>query len=334
MSRRLRATASGSMTRIPLAALLCASLLGIVPDRAAAKIDFAQSIQPLLEGTCLECHGTDKQKGRLRLDLKEEAVKKGEAGDIIAPGDATKSELYRRITLPADDEERMPYDGAPLTKAETDVIRDWINEGASWPDGAILRLRPRDNSEAFGLRTPPPLSAAETKALAELEAAKYRVVPIAMNVGWREADWRRLGTNVTDATLGTLGDVTSLLRLNLAGAAATDAGLAHLRGLTNLTRLHLERTRITDAGLTHLQGLTELTYLNLYGTAITDAGLEHVAALKSLRTIYLWDTRTTDAGRRKLQAALPHVRIMSGAAPTAAVSKGAEPPGATKPETR
>ena len=101
--------------------------------RAEDKVDFAKQILPVLRQNCVKCHGPEKQKGKLRLDSKEAAMKGGKDGVVIVPGDAEKSELYRRITLPKGNDDIMPNEGDPLTKAQTDLFRDWINQGAVWP---------------------------------------------------------------------------------------------------------------------------------------------------------------------------------------------------------
>ena len=91
-------------------------------------MDFAKEIQPILQQTCVKCHGPEKQKGKLRLDSKEAAFKGGKDGAVLTAGDAEKSELYRRIILPKGNDDVMPNEGEPLTKAQTDLIRDWINQ--------------------------------------------------------------------------------------------------------------------------------------------------------------------------------------------------------------
>src|SRR5262249_3517242 len=55
-------------------------------------------------------------------------------GPALVPGKADASELYRRIVLPKGHAEIMPACGEPLTRAQADLIRDWINQGAPWPD--------------------------------------------------------------------------------------------------------------------------------------------------------------------------------------------------------
>jgi len=100
---------------------------------AAEKIDFAQDVKPILESACLSCHGPEKPKGDLRLDTKAGAMKGGKKGVVIVPGKATDSPLYKSTTLAAGDEDIMPPKGNPLAKAQTEVLRTWIEQGATWP---------------------------------------------------------------------------------------------------------------------------------------------------------------------------------------------------------
>ena len=280
------------------------------PVSGATKVDFAKEIQPLLQQTCVKCHGPEKQKGKLRLDSKEAAFKGGKDGVVIAAGDAEKSELYRRVILPKGDDDTMPNEGEPLTKAQTDLIRDWINQGAVWPD-AIAATAP---VAAPGPTLPSDFkpAPAEQKAIAALAQQGVEVRAIAMNTVWHEVNFRLQGTNITDPVIAPVKDIASLVAVNLGTTRITDAGLASLKGLTNLTRLYLDLTAIDDAGLTNIKGLANLTYLNLYGTQITDAGLEQLKGLKYLRNLYVWQTKVTDAGVKKLKDALPNLDISTG----------------------
>src|SRR5580765_1425569 len=115
------------------------SLALIWPASAETKVDFTKDVQPILQQSCVKCHGPEKQKGKLRLDSKEAATKGGKDGAVITAGDAEKSELYRRIILPKGNDDVMPNEGEPLTKAQTDLIRAWIDQGANWPDGVVVQ---------------------------------------------------------------------------------------------------------------------------------------------------------------------------------------------------
>jgi hypothetical protein len=102
----------------------------------AGAADFAKDIQPIFSRHCYECHGTEKQKGDLRLDQRTSALRTGTNAVIVA-GKPEQSDLYRRITLSKGDDDIMPHRGEPLTKAETDLIRSWISEGAVWPENVV-----------------------------------------------------------------------------------------------------------------------------------------------------------------------------------------------------
>src|SRR5206468_7819245 len=203
---------------------------------------------------------------------------------------------------------------------QTDLIRDWINQGAEWPETALARGSEPTNPLA-GLPADFKPAANEAKAAAKIAQLGVDIRPIAMNTHWTEANFRPQGTNVTDLSVAPLKDISSLTDLNLAGTKITDAGLAAIEGLTYLTRLHLELTPITDAGLAHLKKLTNLNYLNLYGTAVTDAGLEHLKGLRSLKHLYVWQTKVTEAGAKNLKAVLPNLEISTGAELNVAAKK-------------
>src|SRR5215218_3292146 len=67
------------------------------PAQAAAAIDFAKDVQPILEKHCYECHSTKKVKGRLRLHSPAFIAKGGENGPVIVGGDPEHSLMMRRV---------------------------------------------------------------------------------------------------------------------------------------------------------------------------------------------------------------------------------------------
>ncbi|HEV7403163.1 MAG TPA: SUMF1/EgtB/PvdO family nonheme iron enzyme [Chthoniobacteraceae bacterium] len=134
-------------------ALLSASLLALALPSARAAVDFEKEIRPILESNCVRCHnpkGTDLVDGRTDVDLstKETAF---EVVSTIVPGKPEKSKLYT-TTIAADDAKKVmpPRNKVTnaldrLTKAETDLLKKWIEEGAAWPDKAAgLVARKKD----------------------------------------------------------------------------------------------------------------------------------------------------------------------------------------------
>ncbi|MDF3068637.1 MAG: hypothetical protein K0R38_4238, partial [Polyangiaceae bacterium] len=93
---------------------------------------FEDVVQPILKNYCFECHGTEKQKGKLRIDSLELLLAGGESGAVLVPGDPKQSPLLARMLLPIADDERMPPEGKPSPKPEElALIQFWIERGAS-----------------------------------------------------------------------------------------------------------------------------------------------------------------------------------------------------------
>lgn len=76
----------------------------------------------------------------------------------------------------------------------------------------------------------------------------------------------------------------------------TDAHAAHVAGLVNLESLTLPFGELTNDGLAHLAGLVRLKEIDLDYSEIDDAGLVHLAGMTELTKILLADCNITDAG--------------------------------------
>jgi mono/diheme cytochrome c family protein len=123
------------------AALMCAAAVDVaqLPPASAKSIDFARDVRPIFERHCLSCHGVDKQRGGLRLDDKESALKGGEnhAPDI-RPGRSADSPLIHFVAGLVPDMQ-MPQKGERLTAEQIGVLRAWIDQGAIWPAEAVKK---------------------------------------------------------------------------------------------------------------------------------------------------------------------------------------------------
>lgn len=109
-----------------------------VPDgapvaHAQAKVDFATQIEPILKANCYECHGTEKGRGKLRMHTRELALKGGATGPLFVPGNSAESYMVARL-LGQGDEDQMPLDEDPLPDEQIALIKQWIDEGAEWPE--------------------------------------------------------------------------------------------------------------------------------------------------------------------------------------------------------
>ena len=102
------------------------------PASKQAGVTYDKDIKPVFEKSCFKCHGSEKQKGKLRLDSLDAALKGGEnAPDIIAK-DSAKSPLIWSVARIGDEDDAMPPKGKgdPLTAEQVALIRAWIDQGA------------------------------------------------------------------------------------------------------------------------------------------------------------------------------------------------------------
>ena len=126
------------MRRLSVLALIF-SACGVVaadnPKVDPRQATYEKEIKPMLEQSCIACHGKDgkKPKGGFNATTLEGLEKGGrEEGKGITWGDAEKSSLYRLAHLGAtarDEEHAMPPKKSksdPLTTEQLAKLKAWI----------------------------------------------------------------------------------------------------------------------------------------------------------------------------------------------------------------
>ena len=101
------------------------------------KQDLGIEARNIIANHCYDCHSIKKSKGKLRLDALEYMLKGGEEGPALVVGHPEKSEMIRRIKLPASHDDAMPTKGKRLTKKEIEILEVWVKQGAPWPGTAL-----------------------------------------------------------------------------------------------------------------------------------------------------------------------------------------------------
>lgn len=108
--------------------------LGIVSRTRAAVVDFKRDIQPIFQERCYECHGEKRQKGGIRFDRKSTVFDGGDSGKpLIVANKSGESPLVVRVVTDNPDE-IMPPKGEKLSESQIKLLRDWIDQGATWPE--------------------------------------------------------------------------------------------------------------------------------------------------------------------------------------------------------
>jgi mono/diheme cytochrome c family protein len=138
-----------SLSQVLIAILiaLCAearlSSLAAAQDSVASSetIDFARDVAPIFATRCLRCHSKEASEGGYRLDHAAGALGEAESGEKpIAPGKADESRLLEVIS---GEEPEMPEGGPPLKAEEVELIRRWVEAGATWPADFEISVQPK-----------------------------------------------------------------------------------------------------------------------------------------------------------------------------------------------
>jgi len=105
-----------------------------------ATVSFAREINPILRQRCAVCHVTGQEPGLLSLvPTKSYGALVGQDSvqsnlKRVEPGNPEQSYLYHKLMgshLEAGGEGlRMPFAAPPLNRAQTDLVKHWIEEGA------------------------------------------------------------------------------------------------------------------------------------------------------------------------------------------------------------
>ena len=105
----------------------------VASTQNAAQVDFATEVQPILKASCFACHSGERPMAQLRLDVRSMALKGGVSGPTIVPGNSAGSSLMHRVTGEGG-VTRMPLAQAALASEKVEILRRWIDQGATWPD--------------------------------------------------------------------------------------------------------------------------------------------------------------------------------------------------------
>jgi uncharacterized membrane protein/mono/diheme cytochrome c family protein len=294
-----------------------------IADIREARV-YGDVIQPMLQAHCYSCHGSARQKGKLRLDDSVWIVKGGKDGSVVRPFHPDESELIKRMLLPVEDEHRMPpKERTPLKESEIALFKWWVGQGVSFSRkvkefpqpgkvAGYLAALQGDGVAGSALVPDGVVEAAPEKDIDALRAKKVIVVPVAAGSHWLSVNFLN-AVDVSDRDLTLLLPLRKqLVWLKLGGKPVGDSGMAVVGQCAALTVLHLNDTRVDDKGLVALRALHGLRLLKLVGTKVTAAGVVTLDSLKQLESVYLYRTAVVSGDWVSLKRHFPKTVLDSG----------------------
>ena len=101
-----------------------------------SKVSFTKDIKPVLERQCINCHNSETLPGKLSFENAAGAfINDSQGRAYIVPGKPAESRLFTAAIAPDFQDLAMPPVGHRVAMSDTDNFRQWILEGAEWPDG-------------------------------------------------------------------------------------------------------------------------------------------------------------------------------------------------------
>jgi hypothetical protein len=327
-----------------LIALGLSTLAAPLAGQAKGKILFERHVLPILERNCFECHRatyTDKNgrrkrpKGRVMFDTLAN-IKKSKRGKLFVGKKPEDSLVLDAITLPPDDEDRMPpaKAGPPLSKRDVDLITNWVKQGAdfgSWTGEAKGKTaKPRSKpSTSRGSSTKSKKPTARKGPHPRVTLSKgLKPIPQATLESFANSPFRVQSVgdgnplltvsccgqteDVTDSSIAQLAVIADhIYELDLARSGVGDGCCMELAKMKRLVKLDLRQTRVSNAGVKELAACKELRILNLFDTDTGDYALNALLSLKKLERLYLYKTKASQRGIKRLKEAIPGVRIVA-----------------------
>ncbi len=297
-----------------------------IPDIQEAVL-YKDVVQPLLQARCYNCHGPNKQKGKLRLDEQQYILKGGKDGPVIDPGKADESELIERLMLPLTDEDHMPPREKPqLTPSQISLLHWWISTGAPFdkkvkdleqtdrikPVLLALQSGSGDPSVATTDLPAEPVAKADVKVLERLKDAGVMAIPVARNSNYLSVSFVTAPKGADSLVEALKPIAKQIISLKLDDTDISDKSMETISQFSNLRRLHLSRTAVTDQGIAKLASLEHLHSLNLVGTKVTAGGLNALGGLKNLKNLYLYQSGVQSTDMEVLKKIFPATNIDSG----------------------
>lgn len=105
-----------------------------VDDSMGAKSEVFCKVQNIFDNNCIKCHSANGQSPSLVRGSAPSVLinQKGHHGQqIVKPGSSSDSELFKLISS-TDPNHRMPKGAPPLAKEDIELIKTWIDAGASF----------------------------------------------------------------------------------------------------------------------------------------------------------------------------------------------------------
>ena len=276
-------------------------------------------VEPILVEKCGRCHGERKRKGGLALHTWAAVQAGGDTGAVLDTEVPEDSELWMRLHLPLDDEERMPpKNKRQLTESEIAQLKQWVWGGETLDAGSTVAQSAPKTHLAHKPDLPALSGAPYAEALAVLDRARVTRAPYAAGDARLTLNWAG-ASDPDDAQLQALHTLREhVVELRFAGRPVPSVWMAEFGKLPRLAFLDLSRCQPENADLQGLEAAPRLRKLLLANTPLASGAVQTLLTIQSLETVSLAGTGLSETNWATLYERKA-TRWLGDPAPVAAV---------------
>jgi uncharacterized membrane protein len=272
---------------------------------------FGHLVAPILQNKCASCHNSSKKKGGLSIADSVSILIGGKNGEVLIPGDATNSEMLKRVVLDPHDDDFMPPEGkTPLTEEEIAILTYWIENAKAGFNTKVASVETDENIKGIantmlGFTTAtsggseidiPKVALVSDDALIALQTEGFRLRELAFESGLYEAvlapnsNKNRASNGMSKKLEKLLSIKENILWLSLEDNQISDEHIKLIAQFPNIQKLKLNDNPLSDVAVAQLTHLENLTSINLLGTQITSKSIPSFSEMKHLKYAYVWKT--------------------------------------------
>jgi uncharacterized membrane protein/mono/diheme cytochrome c family protein len=270
-------------------------------------------IAPILQEKCYQCHGANRQKGKLRLDEPDFILKGGKDGIVVGK---EQSELLDRIQLPLDDDDHMPpKEKRQLTDNDIRLIAFWLNSGPDFTtrlsdlkgaDSLIRELGEESHELAIA---PMP----NERVLETLRRNGVVVSFITQGNGVLSLNFLNADSSQLKSSIKSMAEISrQVVELKMSGIRLNEGDWPFLGKMQSLIRLRLDGTNVGRTGIDELIGLPSLESVNLTNTSVTATDIKKLAGLPRLKNLFLFRSAIRQSDQESLRRLFPHTNLDFG----------------------
>ena len=123
------------MLAVPRASAELGDASKLPPPSDKTGLTFEKDIKPMMEESCLKCHGGRRPKSKYEVETREAFIKGGSSDEAaVIVGKSAQSPVVHYVADLVEELEMPPLDKRDkypaLTKQQIGILRAWIDQGA------------------------------------------------------------------------------------------------------------------------------------------------------------------------------------------------------------